>query len=96
MDKLSGLSLSLASQVFFELYRLSGKKKEKIDAEKVLEKLKIAWSSYVSVREKFFAALAGKSAIKAGLIKEGEFEWTPSDSLNRFTDPDFIENIKDL
>jgi len=74
MDNLSGLSLALASQVFFELYRLSGKKKEKIDAEKILEKLKVAWKGYVTVREKFFAALAGKSAIKAGLVKEGDFD----------------------
>ena len=74
MDKLSGLSLSLASNVFFELYRLSGKKKEKFDAEKMLEKLKIAWNSYVSVKDRIFASLAGKSAVKAGLIKEGDFD----------------------
>jgi Ca-activated chloride channel family protein len=74
MDKLSGLSLALASNVFFELYRLSGKKKEKIDAEKILEKLKIAWNSYVSVNERIFAFLAVKSAVKAGLVKEEDFD----------------------
>ncbi|MEQ8172402.1 MAG: VWA domain-containing protein, partial [Candidatus Eremiobacterota bacterium] len=74
MDKLSGLSLALASQVFFELYRLSGKKKEKTDAEKILEKLNVSWNGYVSVKDKVFASIAGKSAVKAGLLKEGDFD----------------------
>jgi len=72
MDKLSGLSLILSSRVFFELYHLSGKKKEKIDAEKVLSKFRESWISYESTVEKLFASLAGKSAIKTGLIKEGD------------------------
>jgi len=72
MDKLSGLPLILSSRVFFELYHLSWKKKEKIEAEKALSKLSESWSSYQSTVEKLFASLSIKSAIKAGLIKEGD------------------------
>lgn len=31
-----------------------------------------------------------------GVVREGDFEWEPGESLNRLNDPSFKENVKNL
>ncbi len=72
LNHISGVALSLAVMVSLELYKISGKKKEREDAEKASEKLKEEWSGFNTVLEKNLAFHAGKSAVKEGFIKERE------------------------
>ncbi|MEQ8188028.1 MAG: VIT domain-containing protein [Candidatus Eremiobacterota bacterium] len=72
LDKLSSIPLSLSAWVLFELYHLSQKKKEKDSADRAIQKIKDSWGKFTGTSEKFFAAIGARTAMRAGLIKEGE------------------------
>ncbi len=72
LDKMSGIPFSLSAWIIFELYNLSQKKKDKDVAEKALQKLKDLWSKLTGNSECFFSAIAARTALRAGLIKEGD------------------------
>jgi Ca-activated chloride channel family protein len=76
IDNLSGIPLSLSAWLLCELYNISQKNKEKDSAEKALKKLKDSWKSFKSTSECFFAAIASRTALRAGLIKEGDLPET--------------------
>ncbi len=94
---LSGVALSLAVMVSLELYKISGKKKEREDAEKASEKLKEEWSAFNTFLEQGFAFYGGKSAVKEGFIKEGELPHlnTGEGEIKsiKITDINTLENI---
>jgi len=72
LDNLSGISVSLSVMMSLELYKISGKKKEREDTEKSIEKLKEKWPSFNSPLEKGFAFFAAKNALKEELVREGD------------------------
>jgi Ca-activated chloride channel family protein len=72
LDNLSGISVSLSVMMSLELYKISGKKKEREDTEKSIEKLKEKWPSFNSPLEKGFAFFAAKDALKEELVREGD------------------------
>ncbi len=72
LDKLSSIPLSLSAWVLFELYHLSQKKKEKDSAGMAIQKIKDSWENFTGTSEKFFAAIGARTAMRAGLIKEGD------------------------
>jgi len=73
MEKSSPLSKALSSWIFFELYNITGKKKEKTDGEKMLGELKETWKSYITPMDCMFAGLSAKSAVKSGLAVKEDF-----------------------
>ncbi|MEQ8223970.1 MAG: hypothetical protein ABRQ37_16765, partial [Candidatus Eremiobacterota bacterium] len=72
LDKFSSVPFSLSAWVIFELYNLSQKKKEKDSADRAIQKIKDSWENFTGTSEKFFSAIAARTAMRAGLIKEGE------------------------
>ncbi len=72
LDKFSSVPFSLSAWVIFELYNLSQKKKEKDYADRAIQKIKDSWDNFTGTSEKFFTATGARTAMRAGLIKEGE------------------------